>query len=247
MWRQVMAKHQGQVNFNFHMAPDIPKMVQADSTRLLQICYNVLSNSNKFTERGSISFSILVVEHFFCFSWRGSKEQQMFRCFLSSCFLSDIFSLSAPAAQFLMSPHFKGTREEQRPSKLPSPFIWVVGVNAVILIIQVVPSERTSKQTMPRSGPYIPCRVGSSLTGSNKMHDASSSSVDDPETRAWTLLFERGFFFFLWSNWVGALAHFFFKSGHLCSLNLLLFLGSESLMSGFYSSPRRCSDYLLWK
>lgn len=55
-----MAKHQGQVQFVFHMAPNIPKIVQTDSTRLLQICYNVLSNSNKFTETGSISFTILV-------------------------------------------------------------------------------------------------------------------------------------------------------------------------------------------
>lgn len=62
MERQVEAKHRGQVKFLFQMDPQIPKMVQSDSTRLLQICYNVLSNANKFTEQGSISFSILLYD-----------------------------------------------------------------------------------------------------------------------------------------------------------------------------------------
>lgn len=166
----------------------------------------------------------------------------MFRGFLPTCFLPDIFS--SPALSSLWGHIFKrcAPRTTGETSK---PFIWVVGVNAVILIIQVVPSgwlnfppanKETNNAEIERGLPASQPQVGSSLTGSNKMHDASqwSSSLN--------FAFGRGSIsctpciWLFYSNQIGLVRVRSFFQIWASVLNLLLFLGSESLMSGFSPS-----------
>jgi len=49
-------RHNGAVEFRFIMADSVPHVVKADSARILQIAYNLLSNASKFTKAGHIDF-----------------------------------------------------------------------------------------------------------------------------------------------------------------------------------------------
>jgi signal transduction histidine kinase/CheY-like chemotaxis protein len=55
---QIEQKHEGKVKMVFEVSKDVPQNVYGDSTRVLQIVYNLISNSCKFTEQGSIKLSI---------------------------------------------------------------------------------------------------------------------------------------------------------------------------------------------
>ena len=68
---QVQAKRNGTVKFVFNMSREVPHIVKGDSVRLLQIAYNILSNACKFTEEGTITFS-LDVQH------RGKSAKKLF-------------------------------------------------------------------------------------------------------------------------------------------------------------------------
>jgi len=58
MMRQVQRKHKGQVALNFDVAPDVPRVIIGDSCRILQIVYNLLSNSCKFTSEGKVDLTV---------------------------------------------------------------------------------------------------------------------------------------------------------------------------------------------
>ena len=58
MQRQVSRKHKGAVNLSFELAKDVPRVICGDSTRILQIVYNLLSNSIKFTSQGKIELIV---------------------------------------------------------------------------------------------------------------------------------------------------------------------------------------------
>jgi len=60
--RLISQKHRENVRFVTHISDRIPQGVFADSVRVLQILYNLLSNANKFTERGEIRFVVSVVD-----------------------------------------------------------------------------------------------------------------------------------------------------------------------------------------
>lgn len=60
--RFVAQKHGSAVAFQTRIAEDVPRFVHADSVRLLQIVFNLLSNANKFTDQGSIDFDVSVVD-----------------------------------------------------------------------------------------------------------------------------------------------------------------------------------------
>jgi signal transduction histidine kinase/ActR/RegA family two-component response regulator len=55
---QIEQKHGDKVKLDFEVSNDVPHNVYGDSTRLLQIVYNLISNSSKFTEQGFIKLSI---------------------------------------------------------------------------------------------------------------------------------------------------------------------------------------------
>jgi signal transduction histidine kinase/ActR/RegA family two-component response regulator len=55
---QIKQKHGDKVKLDFEVSKDVPQNVYGDSTRVLQIIYNLISNSRKFTEHGSIKLSI---------------------------------------------------------------------------------------------------------------------------------------------------------------------------------------------
>ncbi len=51
------------INFSYHIAPELPKFIMADETRLLQILSNLTSNALKFTEKGGKVAIELTGEH----------------------------------------------------------------------------------------------------------------------------------------------------------------------------------------
>jgi signal transduction histidine kinase/CheY-like chemotaxis protein len=55
---QIQQKHGDKVKLDFEVSKDVPQNIYGDSTRVLQIVYNLLSNSCKFTEQGRIKLSI---------------------------------------------------------------------------------------------------------------------------------------------------------------------------------------------
>ncbi|CAG5002877.1 Sensor histidine kinase RcsC [Dyadobacter sp. CECT 9275] len=55
------AKSKGNT-LTYHIAPDIPRFIIADQTRLLQILSNLTSNALKFTEKGSVKILLNLVE-----------------------------------------------------------------------------------------------------------------------------------------------------------------------------------------
>jgi signal transduction histidine kinase/CheY-like chemotaxis protein len=58
MTLQIEQKHGDKVKLDFEVSKDVPQNVYGDSTRVLQIVYNLISNSSKFTEQGFIKLSI---------------------------------------------------------------------------------------------------------------------------------------------------------------------------------------------
>ena len=57
---QVATKHQDNVKFKINIGTGVPRMVSSDPVRLLQIVYNLISNSLKFTHEGSIVVDVRV-------------------------------------------------------------------------------------------------------------------------------------------------------------------------------------------
>lgn len=57
----VNRQHLGAVDFKVKIEKDVPRIVMGDAVRLLQMVYNLLSNSAKFTKKGFILFSVGVV------------------------------------------------------------------------------------------------------------------------------------------------------------------------------------------
>lgn len=51
------------VVFEHDISPSIPRIISADSVRILQIVYNLLSNACKFTERGSIQLRVSTIDY----------------------------------------------------------------------------------------------------------------------------------------------------------------------------------------
>ncbi len=62
--RLIQERHAGAVKFTTVIEGDthLPARVHADSVRFLQIVYNLLSNANKFTDKGEIQFRVSVVD-----------------------------------------------------------------------------------------------------------------------------------------------------------------------------------------
>ena len=58
MSRQVDRKHRGAIQMCFDMTHDVPRVIIGDSCRILQIVYNLLSNSCKFTSTGKIELIV---------------------------------------------------------------------------------------------------------------------------------------------------------------------------------------------
>ena len=50
-----------EISFIHKFSPDLPKFIQADRKRLSQVLINMLSNSTKFTDSGSITFEVFPV------------------------------------------------------------------------------------------------------------------------------------------------------------------------------------------
>lgn len=57
----IRQKHGGLVSFELHMGAQVPPTAIGDSVRILQMAYNLLSNSAKFTEEGFVKFTVDVV------------------------------------------------------------------------------------------------------------------------------------------------------------------------------------------
>jgi signal transduction histidine kinase/ActR/RegA family two-component response regulator len=55
---QIQQKHGDKIKLDFEVSRDVPQNVYGDSTRVLQIVYNLISNSCKFTDQGFIKLSI---------------------------------------------------------------------------------------------------------------------------------------------------------------------------------------------
>jgi CheY-like chemotaxis protein len=55
---QIQQKHGDNIKLDFVVSKDVPQNVYGDSTRVLQIVYNLISNACKFTEQGFIKLSI---------------------------------------------------------------------------------------------------------------------------------------------------------------------------------------------
>lgn len=61
MKTDIYQKHGNAVSFEVEMGPRVPREAIGDSVRLLQIAYNLLSNSAKFTDQGFVKFSVDIV------------------------------------------------------------------------------------------------------------------------------------------------------------------------------------------
>ncbi|MEO1342224.1 MAG: hypothetical protein AAFV28_14015 [Cyanobacteria bacterium J06635_13] len=59
---QVRAQEKS-LNFVSQIASDLPEIVNNDETRLRQVLLNLLSNAFKFTAQGTITFSVIVIQH----------------------------------------------------------------------------------------------------------------------------------------------------------------------------------------
>jgi signal transduction histidine kinase len=60
---QIRQQHaNGAVTFIFSLCPTVPRYICGDSVRLLQFIYNMISNANKFTEKGTIALSVSTVD-----------------------------------------------------------------------------------------------------------------------------------------------------------------------------------------
>ena len=57
---QVQTNHKDKVKFDISIGSDVPQMVSSDPVRLLQIVYNLISNSLKFTQEGHIDLKVTV-------------------------------------------------------------------------------------------------------------------------------------------------------------------------------------------
>jgi signal transduction histidine kinase/ActR/RegA family two-component response regulator len=57
---QVQTNHKDKVKFNISIGSDVPQKVSSDPVRLLQILYNLISNSLKFTQEGHIDLKVTV-------------------------------------------------------------------------------------------------------------------------------------------------------------------------------------------
>ncbi|MEZ5872865.1 MAG: ATP-binding protein [Nitratireductor sp.] len=58
-WERAQEKD---LELGFHIAADVPQVVQADQTRLTQVVTNLVNNALKFTEHGGVSVRMSVVE-----------------------------------------------------------------------------------------------------------------------------------------------------------------------------------------
>jgi len=58
MKAQMHYKGNSEVDFHYRCDPNVPRFITGDSDRIMQITCNLLSNASKFTERGSIYFSV---------------------------------------------------------------------------------------------------------------------------------------------------------------------------------------------
>ena len=58
-WERALEKD---LELGFHVAADVPQLVQADQTRLTQVVTNLVNNALKFTEHGGVSVRMNVVE-----------------------------------------------------------------------------------------------------------------------------------------------------------------------------------------
>lgn len=58
--------------FNVSIDENVPKLILSDATRLAQIFFNILGNAFKFTEKGSIAFSLVLNRDVLIFSVRDS-------------------------------------------------------------------------------------------------------------------------------------------------------------------------------
>src|SRR5258708_33183530 len=52
--------HQKALDMEWSIAPEVPEIILGDPTRLRQILLNLIGNSVKFTERGSIRVDVVV-------------------------------------------------------------------------------------------------------------------------------------------------------------------------------------------
>jgi len=62
-----MRTQQRNIDFKYELSPELPKIVQADETRLRQILLNLLSNAVKFTQQGYVSLQVLRQQNKVCF------------------------------------------------------------------------------------------------------------------------------------------------------------------------------------
>lgn len=73
---QKMLHHQAeqkQIALGMELAQDLPRFVTADPTRLNQVLLNLLSNAVKFTEKGSVSLTVNVLEQ-----WKDDRKMLQF-------------------------------------------------------------------------------------------------------------------------------------------------------------------------